>query len=294
MSGLFRCRCALLLLAIAVALLAGPATASAHDSTGGASAPDEPEVTELLCGTGDDAACPRGYVLRLSGENLRQAQRVVFLGGPSARDDRAARPTEASPHRLIVTVPKAARSGRLRVVARSARSEPGPRLKVLPRPAPQTTSADAGGAAPVAGASGGVFPVRGKHDLGTETNRFGGGRDHGGQDILTACGTPIVAAVGGVVTFARFQDRAGNYVVVKADDGTGQAYMHLRAPATVDKGERVVAGQQLGIAGRTGRASACMLHFELWTAPGWYTGGRPVDTMPQLRRWERTERPAAH
>ena len=32
----------------------------------------------------------------------------------------------------------------------------------------------------------------------------------------------------------------------------------------------------------------CHLHFEEWTAPGWYDGGHPVDPLPDLKRWDRT------
>jgi murein DD-endopeptidase MepM/ murein hydrolase activator NlpD len=34
-------------------------------------------------------------------------------------------------------------------------------------------------------------------------------------------------------------------------------------------------------------ASACHLHFELWTAPGWYSGGQPIDPLPSLQAWDR-------
>jgi murein DD-endopeptidase MepM/ murein hydrolase activator NlpD len=128
--------------------------------------------------------------------------------------------------------------------------------------------------------------VQGTHDYGTATNAFGGGREHQGQDILAACGTPVVAALGGEVTLTRFQERAGNYVVIKADDGTSQAYMHLLEPATVTKGDRVTAGQALGQVGQTGRTTACHLHFELWTTPGWYEGGVAIDPLPLLKAWD--------
>ena len=264
--------------AIAV-LLAGAPAASAHSSAAGGASFEEPDVSAIKCGTGDASSCPRGSVLRLSGEGLAGTRVVKFLGGRGSRDDRTARPSEKSPHRVLVSVPRSARSGRVRVVTASAAAT-GPRLRVLK--APRTPAAQP--ASP--GADGGVFPVRGKHDYGTEVNRFGGGRDHKGQDVFATCGTPLVAALSGVVTFKKFHDRAGNYVVIRADDGTGQAYMHLAAPATVEKGRRVTAGQPIGEVGDTGRASGCHLHFELWTAPGWYEGGSPIDPLPALRRWD--------
>ena len=224
-------------------------------------------------------------MLRLSGENLATTQRVVFLGRRGARDDRSARPQQSSAHRVLVEVPKAAHSGPLRVVA-SAATARAPSLRVLParRPAPPT--APAVPAAPPTAINGGVFPVQGAHDYGTAVNGFGGERSHEGQDVLAACGTPLVAALPGVVTLTRFQARAGNYIVVKADDGTSQAYMHLLAAATPLRGARVIAGQGIGQVGRTGEASTCHLHFELWTAPGWYEGGSAVDPLPALRSWD--------
>jgi murein DD-endopeptidase MepM/ murein hydrolase activator NlpD len=38
--------------------------------------------------------------------------------------------------------------------------------------------------------------------------------------------------------------------------------------------------------GDTGNAWGCHLHFELWTAPGWYAGGEPFDPLPRLQRWD--------
>jgi murein DD-endopeptidase MepM/ murein hydrolase activator NlpD len=271
---------ALVLVLAAMAMLLGAATASAHSSNAGGASYEEPAVTGIKCGTGDAGSCPQGHVLRPSSEGLGGTRAVTFLGGKGRRDDRTARPTERSPHRVIVAVPASARSGPLKV-ATSAATLTGPRLRVLSAKRALTPATPAAPAA-----DGGVFPVQGEHRYGTETNRFGGGRGHEGQDVFADCGTPLVAALPGVVTFNRFQDRAGNYVVIKADDGTGQAYMHLAAPATVEQGQRVAAGQPIGQVGDTGRASGCHLHFELWTAPGWYEGGSPVDPLPALQRWD--------
>lgn len=263
----------------ALAVLTAPLPALAHTpaSSGGA-AFAEPQVNALKCGTGDENRCPRGAVLRLSGDNLAGTRSVIFLGARGSRDDRRAGPQAASPHRVLVVVPASARSGRLRVLAADAAAA-GPRLQILPLRVGQS-------AAPPAALLPAVFPVQGAHDYGSGINRFGGARQHHGQDILAACGTPLVAALAGEVTLTRFQERAGNYVVVKADDGTSQAYMHMLAPAIVSKGQRVNAGEPLGQVGQTGRTTACHLHFELWTAPGWYEGGGPVDPLPVLLAWD--------
>jgi murein DD-endopeptidase MepM/ murein hydrolase activator NlpD len=138
-----------------------------------------------------------------------------------------------------------------------------------------------------------AFPVHGAHQIGLEpAQRFGAVRDghtHQGQDVFAACGTPLVAVRGGVVRFKATQAAAGNYVVIRADgEGADYAYMHLREPALVEKGVRVATGQLIGFVGDTGDADGCHLHFEKWPAPGWYTGGAPVDPLPDLQSWDRT------
>ncbi|MDQ3850386.1 MAG: M23 family metallopeptidase, partial [Actinomycetota bacterium] len=134
------------------------------------------------------------------------------------------------------------------------------------------------------------FPVRGPHDFGGAGAAFGAvraGHTHQGQDVMAACGTPLVAARGGVVKLNRFEANAGNYLIV---DGQGTdvdyAYMHLREPSPLLKGSRVRTGQVLGAVGRTGDATACHLHFEMWSGPGWYTGGAPLDPLPFLKLWD--------
>lgn len=167
-----------------------------------------------------------------------------------------------------------------------------------------STSTAGGGASPEAAAPppgsasvktftfvGAIFPVRGPHDYGEGAAAFGAGRAghvHQGQDVLARCGTPLVAARGGVVVQRAFQALAGNYLVIQ-DPITGESnmYAHLRAPATVKRGQRVETGQSIGVVGETGDATACHLHFELWTAPGWYRGGEPIDPLPTLKRWDR-------
>jgi murein DD-endopeptidase MepM/ murein hydrolase activator NlpD len=132
------------------------------------------------------------------------------------------------------------------------------------------------------------FPIRGAHDYGEFAASFGGGRGHEGQDVFAECGTPMVAARGGTVKIKQTQERAGNYVVIDGEQtDVDYVYMHLRDPAIVDKGARVHTGQIIGYVGQTGRASGCHLHFELWSGPGWYTGGAAFDPLPLLKAWDK-------
>jgi murein DD-endopeptidase MepM/ murein hydrolase activator NlpD len=130
-----------------------------------------------------------------------------------------------------------------------------------------------------------MFPVRGHHDFGGANADFGSGRaghSHQGQDVFARCGTPLVAAHPGTVQHADFEGRAGNYVVIQMADGGSEAYMHMAEPTALTVGTPVVAGQPIGLVGDTGDAQGCHLHFEYWTAPGWYEGGSPIDPLPLL------------
>jgi Peptidase family M23 len=135
-----------------------------------------------------------------------------------------------------------------------------------------------------------AFPILGAHDYGMSAGRFGAGRSghtHQGQDMMAACGTPLVAARGGTVQVSTWDDAAGNYVVI---DGKGTPYdfmyAHLTEPSPLQEGEPVRTGQPIGIVGTTGSSTGCHLHFEMWSAPGWYEGGSPFDPLSYLQKWD--------
>jgi murein DD-endopeptidase MepM/ murein hydrolase activator NlpD len=139
---------------------------------------------------------------------------------------------------------------------------------------------------PSAGTTAQIFPVAGPHTIGSGFGAARSGHSHQGQDIMAACGTPLVSVSRAKVKFVSFQKLAGNYVVIR-NKKLHQDYMyaHLAARASVVKGQILQPGQQLGIVGETGDATACHLHFELWLGK-WYRGGHPVNPLPYLQTYQ--------
>ena len=136
-----------------------------------------------------------------------------------------------------------------------------------------------------------AFPVPGPHNFGGPDARFGAprsGHTHQGQDIPAACGQKEVADESGQVRVNAYQaSGAGYYVVLHGGlTGTDSVYMHLQAPSSLVVGAPVAAGQGVGRVGATGDAQGCHLHFERWSAPGWFVGGAPYDPLPELLYWD--------
>ncbi len=135
------------------------------------------------------------------------------------------------------------------------------------------------------------FPVPGPHSFGGPDARFGAPRSghiHMGQDVPAACGEKLYVFEKGQVTVNAYQaGGAGYYVVIHGlISGTDAVYMHLMAPSWAPVGTGVTAGQQIGKVGDTGDAQGCHLHFERWSAPGWFVGGAAYDPLPELQYWD--------
>jgi hypothetical protein len=133
------------------------------------------------------------------------------------------------------------------------------------------------------------FPIAGPHEYGMGAGRFGAARSghvHQGQDVFATCGTPLVALIGGKVKYAGYQGKAGNYLVIAGADANDYMYAHLKDKVTLRKGDPLTIGQPVGRVGDTGDAEGCHLHLEVWPAPGWYSGGSPIDPLPLLREWD--------
>ena len=103
-----------------------------------------------------------------------------------------------------------------------------------------------------------------------ETSPFGWRRDpfsgattyHRGVDLRAAYGEPIGAADAGTVVFAGEQRGYGQTVVVEHAGGVRTRYAHLSS-LTTEAGADVKAGDTIGRAGRSGRATGTHLHFEV-------------------------------
>ena len=74
----------------------------------------------------------------------------------------------------------------------------------------------------------------------------------------------MLAVQEGVATAARRSDSYGVCLQLLHPDGTETLYAHLQY-LYVRTGETVQAGQILGTAGQTGRATGAHLHFEFLT-----------------------------
>jgi hypothetical protein len=118
-----------------------------------------------------------------------------------------------------------------------------------------------------------VMPTR-----GVWTSGFGyrWGVLHGGIDIANAIGTPIVAAADGVVIDAGPTAGYGAWVKLRHADGTVTLYGHVNT-WLVNKGERVMAGDQIATIGNRGNSTGPHLHFEVLL-----NGTNRIDPVPWL------------
>ena len=135
-----------------------------------------------------------------------------------------------------------------------------------------------------------MFPLRGPHTYGDGIGAARSGHTHQGQDVLAKCGLPLRAARAGVVYYNDYQaGGAGNYIVINTigTGGKSHAYMHMTARSPLKVGAHVKTGQLVGRVGTTGASSACHLHFEIWSGPGWYQGGTFLNPTPSLKAWDR-------
>lgn len=85
---------------------------------------------------------------------------------------------------------------------------------------------------------------------------------HGGVDFRALHGTKIRAALEGSVTFAGREGNYGKMIILKHQNGYETRYAHL-SKLLVKNGAKVKKGDEIGLAGSTGRSTGAHVHFEL-------------------------------
>ena len=99
---------------------------------------------------------------------------------------------------------------------------------------------------------------------GAVTSCFGPrwGRLHAGVDLAAPNGTPIRAAGAGTVVLAGVEGGYGIAVLIDHGNGYLTHYAHMSA-VTVQAGQQVKPGEQIGNEGSTGLSTGPHLHFEV-------------------------------
>lgn len=101
-------------------------------------------------------------------------------------------------------------------------------------------------------------------EFGNRNDPFTGERrGHNGIDLAVPTGTPVRAALDGVVTLAEYYDSYGNCVMIDHGNGLVTLYGH-NSRLLVHVGQTVRAGEVISQSGSTGRSTGPHLHFEVW------------------------------
>jgi murein DD-endopeptidase MepM/ murein hydrolase activator NlpD len=133
-------------------------------------------------------------------------------------------------------------------------------------PVPKAKTTSAGGGSTRSGSW--AWPVGGYNYI---SQYFWSG--HHALDLASPSGTPVVAAAAGTVVLAGNRGYTGGGNVVWIMHGTKlySTYNHL-SRILVHSGQKVSAGQRVGLVGATGEATGPHLHFEVWLGYPWGLG----------------------
>lgn len=100
-------------------------------------------------------------------------------------------------------------------------------------------------------------------------------KGHTGTDWPKPNGTPVPATSDGVIVFVGDDGLGGKTIDLQREDGLIQRFGHLSA-IWVTSGQRVTAGNTIGLVGSTGNSTGPHLHWELRWDRVW-TGGNWID-----------------
>ncbi|MTE19322.1 peptidoglycan DD-metalloendopeptidase family protein [Streptomyces sp. TRM43335] len=196
----------------------------------------------------------------------------LTLGGVSTQQKAAAKPEPKAAKPEPKAEPKVEKTEKTEKTEKKAEPKaeaPAERADRSDRSDNVSTGVSTGYTAPVNAAPSGSYKASGA--------RWSNG--HTGEDFPAGSGTPVKAVTNGTVVSAGWGGAYGNQVVIRHDDGRYSQYGHLSS-ISVNAGQRVAVGQQIGAVGSTGNSTGPHLHFEVRTAPGY---GSDIDPLAYLR-----------
>jgi murein DD-endopeptidase MepM/ murein hydrolase activator NlpD len=121
-----------------------------------------------------------------------------------------------------------------------------------------------------------VWPTNGGYVSSQQGYRWN--KMHKGIDIARPSNYMIKAADNGVVVSAGYDNGGyGNKIIIDHQNGYRTMYAHL-ASITVNVGQTVSRGSQIGVMGSTGNSTGVHLHFEV------YQNGKLINPMSKLNR----------
>ena len=116
-----------------------------------------------------------------------------------------------------------------------------------------------------------IWPFEGGYTL-TSGFKYRWGRLHEGIDLGTPSGNNVLAADGGVVTYAGYSGAYGYLIKIDHQNGMETRYAH-NSSLLVSTGDKVFQGMHIAESGNTGRSTGPHLHFEI------RVGGVPKDPL---------------
>jgi len=122
------------------------------------------------------------------------------------------------------------------------------------------------------------IPTQVTSEFGKRQNPFGFNKEfHNGIDFAGTIGDPVIATASGTVTHAGWGVGYGKYVEVNHSNGYVSVYAHL-SEISVEWGDEVEPGDEVGLLGNTGRSTAPHLHYSI------FEDNEAIDPQPFLVR----------
>ncbi|MDR2601274.1 MAG: M23 family metallopeptidase [Spirochaetaceae bacterium] len=125
-----------------------------------------------------------------------------------------------------------------------------------------------------------IYPVNGRISSGYGWRKdpftSGSRRFHSAVDFAAPTGTPVKAAMDGVVSASGFTATFGRYLILTHGGGYQTMYAHLNSSSATE-GQKVKQGDKIAEVGNTGRSTGPHLHFAV------YKNGRAVNPLEHMK-----------